>query len=65
MVKRVQDTGGKTAGATSWSWRRLRNVETPGASGAYSTVDSTTGPNFFSASRIFAPSPTAMICTLS
>src|ERR1039458_7070169 len=24
MVKRVQDTGGKTAGATSRSWRRLK-----------------------------------------
>jgi len=31
MVKRVQDTGGKTAGATSWCWRSLKNVETSGA----------------------------------
>jgi len=30
-----------------------------------SAVLSSTGPNFFSSSRIFAPSPTAMICTLS
>ena len=65
MVKRVQDTGGKTGGATSWSWRSLKNVKLQVACGPYSTVDSTTGPNFFSSSRIFAPSPTAMICTLS